>query len=313
MSFEVEVNNLETLKLANQQRAQDIYRNEGECKDLNECRKINQQLNDRLRGFGVSDKKSRELLYMIDPSKSIYNEPIKSEFTPEMYMLNPNKYDKLTESEYMLFPKSNSPILKKVYEERKKFKIYPHMFSQYQQLLDQDNKTYTSEESQDVIGGPDAIPMKFQLEDIKQPLKKPSGYDYDMKTIDNSDTSGYQISPDQRDYEFTKNPDQWSEDLKKRDLIEHFEGSSLEKSKIHRVKKYIKEASPNITELKLKIKEENQENDLIRLKKLEIHQFNHPNPNTLNLIEKLKEKIGSSSVPEHRKQILMGDPVSGTA
>lgn len=90
--------------------------------------------------------------------------------------LKSNPTSKSNPNQYMMYPKSNVPIKKTDFEEKNKFRIYPHMFRQPQQETIEYGTTY---------GGVDyPIPKRFEL-GFLQDRSQIGDVDYDMILTNN--------------------------------------------------------------------------------------------------------------------------------
>lgn len=140
--------------------------------------------------------------YMLNP----YKYRMKRKFDPNMfmlgerdlcanpfygYMINPNKTVRNHHEQYMMYPHSNAPIRKEEYNEKNKFRLYPHMFQQ-PTTNDDDNNDDNGREYGTTYGGVDyPIPKRFELSFL-QDKSQIGGVDYDMILENNN--SNYRLS-----------------------------------------------------------------------------------------------------------------------
>ncbi len=190
----IKLQGLYDAKKSNALRARDTQRARGECESLEECRKIDAKLNKKIKQLektkhrlgirgGNNDAPMNEMMFMIDPYGRERIQPTSPlQIGTDMYMLNPNKDINLLASygDYMMFPKSNRPILRDHYDQKNKLRIYPHMFQQYAQLKDE-RKEVKYGQTQPKPGAVDyPIPMRFQLQYLQNRPTPGYNLDYDM-------------------------------------------------------------------------------------------------------------------------------------
>lgn len=184
------------------------------CGDLNECLMINSDLDremNRLAAlklkYNLKDFLEPEDMYMLDPTdKTGTSNQVK--YSPDMfninlgvpscntagcntiddslYRINPNVPNNFLPKDeiYTLSPGGNSLTTKWELEEKQKFKIYPHMYSDTVNLINR-QKEEDSTEGGISYGGVDyPIPMRFQLRYLQQPGHKGISHniDYDVHT-----------------------------------------------------------------------------------------------------------------------------------
>lgn len=171
------------------------------CTNFKQCVQINKELDDEMsrikrlkRKYNLDDFRDTQQMYMINPngdcyqSRHVRNDPmmfmldmspearcdnpfiaqahnrLPERFDPTKYRVNPNAGKQFTpeEEEFVLYPKSNIPVRKTDLAQRKKIRIYPHMFQQPQNTEDEG-----PEDRLDIgrsVGGVDyPIPMRFQM------------------------------------------------------------------------------------------------------------------------------------------------------
>lgn len=201
-SIDITLSKLYKAKMNNDARARDIQRtmvnNPGIISDkgLSECRATNNMILEKIQkleayiaanGLQKPKQPIDDMMYMLDPSikndDSMKEETVKMD--PNMYMINPNKafypYSSAEET-YMIRPKSNVPVIKKIYQQKDTFRIYPHMYQQYnvlQEMQDaEDNGTNRPLVNE---GANYPIQKNFELTYLQDPPRKgPKYLDYDM-------------------------------------------------------------------------------------------------------------------------------------
>lgn len=218
-SFFIDLNRLYEAKRRNNKDIEDclITTKSAECKDLNQCLKINEELDREIqklmalkRKYNLKEILEPDDMYMLDPTK----EECKSnhvKYHPRMFnidlgvptcntvgcnttsddifRINPNVRDnwEAHEEQFMLQPRTNQLIAKWELDQKQKLRIYPHMFTDYVQLQKESEKPFHGGISGGGVDYP--IPMRFQLRYLQQPQSKRSqniDYDVHIKRKDNN-------------------------------------------------------------------------------------------------------------------------------
>lgn len=138
-------------------------------------------------GDKTGDTTEEEMVYMLDPEQydeDVYSKTVTNENPESMFLINPNKENsyKRVGNKFILYPKSNVPIDKKGYEEKKKLRFYSHMFNSQKQLEDhvKKNRFYSRDGDLDRASGY-PIPMRFNLSYLQNRPQSGEHYlDYDM-------------------------------------------------------------------------------------------------------------------------------------
>lgn len=194
------------------------------CRNLKQCVQINKELDDEMnrikrlkRKYNLNDLNDTQQMYMINPNKDCYQSKhirmdpmmymldmspearcdnpflaqrhnrLPERFDPNAYRINPNARDDFTTDEemYVLAPKSNIPVRKSDLRQKRKIRIYPHMFPQLQNTEDEaDSKKLDFGRSIRAVDYP--IPMRFQMRFLQDRghTSGPDGHggvDYDLR------------------------------------------------------------------------------------------------------------------------------------
>lgn len=203
------------------------------CSNFKECVQINNELDTELnkikilkRKYNLDNFSDTQQMYMINPNKdcnqsrNVRPDPmmymldmsaearcdnpliaqqhnrLPKQFDPNKYNVNPNAGNDFTteEEQYVMFPKSNIPVRKSDLKQKRKIRIYPHMFPQLNPNTE-DEADGNKLDFGKSIGGVDyPIPMRFQMRYLQDRghastgSEGHGGVDYDLRLKHRSKT-----------------------------------------------------------------------------------------------------------------------------
>ena len=210
-SFYIDLAKLQEAKSRNNNQLKECLLSErsNECNDMNECLKINEELDREIqklmvlkRKYNLTDLLEPDDMYLLDPSRPdckskhvdyhprMFNIDLGvpscatagcNTTSDDIFRINPNVKDNWLpdEEQFMLAPKSNQLISKWELDQKQKMRIYPHMFGDHIQLMKESQRPFKGGIERGGIDYP--IPMRYQLRYLQQPKSNASqNIDYDI-------------------------------------------------------------------------------------------------------------------------------------